>query len=640
MNTNALQSLKAAFACLFLWVAASAAFAQSNAITEALEEAEEIYASDGGAQAAYDYLGGLGELSEDAEIMVSRAWYAGEADLLDEAEEIYRDLIVRFPDDEWNYYGLGRLLAENKYVRLYEALDLLDNALELSPQERPEFYATYGYALRKLGYLTDAEEYYEDAIQLLGDEVDAEIFLNFSDLLVETGKEERAQRLFDYMAESHPDNPHILFLISLNEMFYKEEVPIGGVESLMEAGKEFYQEPRLSLLRASALQLQGDDAEAKRALERSGVDENSSLEDLDLYASLMYKVGEAEEAERIYRFLVNQEPDNPWHYNSLGFLLAEEGRDLDEAAEILEKALELAPDRPEILDSYGWALYRQGRLAAALAMVERSFETEQEMGQYIYVWNLAHHGEILWEMGYRDDAAESWRAAWYEDSEHDKLLDTLQRYGQEFEEVSDEQSDSIASILVYADYLSEEAGPRLAYEYLSSLDLLFNSEDLLRFQAFYAWQAEDWVAAENLYRTLIDNAPENPDYQHSLGYLLVEYTDRIVEGGLFLQEAFELDPEDPTILASLGWAMYRQGRLEEAQSTISRAVRMMELDWENNNKQAEINAKAHYGEVLWELGYQSDAVDVWRDAWLLDDNDESGLLFKTLSRYSKEHRSW
>lgn len=640
MNTNVPQLLKAALAGLFLWMVASATFAQSNAITEALEEAEEIQASDGGAQAAYDYLGGLGELSEETEIMFSRARYAGQASLLDEAEKIYRELMVRDPDDEWSYYGLGRLLAENKYVRLYEALDLLEKAREVSTYEQPEFYAAYGYALHKLGHLSAAEEYYEDAIQLLGDEVDAEIFLEFSNLLLETGQEERAQILFDYITESYPDNPFIAFLIPLTEMVYKEEVPIGGVDSFMEEAQEFFEEPYLSLVHASALQFEGNDEEAKKVLEQAGVDENSSLDNLDLYASLMYEVGEAAEAERIYRFLINQEPDNPWHYNSLGFLLAQEGRDLDEAAEMLEKALELAPDRPEILDSYGWALYRQGRLAAALAMVERSFETEQEMGEYVHTWNLAHYGEILWEMGDREAAVEAWYDAWYRDSEHDKLLDTLQRYGQEYEEVGDKQSGYIASILRRADYLSEEAGARWAYEYLSSLDLLFNSEDLLRAQAYYAWQAEDWIAAEDLYRTLIKNDPENPTYQHYLGYLLVEHTERVVEGGLFLQEALELDPENPEILASLGWAMYRQGRLNEAQSTISRAVRMMELDWENNNKRAEITAKAHYGEVLWELGHYSDAVDVWQDAWLLDDYDESGLLFQTMSRYSKEHRSW
>ena len=640
MNTNAMQSLKAALAGLFLCMVAIAAFAQSNAITEALEEAVEIQASDGGARAAYDYLGGLGELGEETEIMFSRAWYAGQANLLDEAEKIYRELMARDPEDALSYYGLGRLLAENKYVRLYEALDLLEKAREVSTYERPEFYAAYGYALKELGHLSAAEEYYEDAVQLLGDEVDTEIFLEFGDLLLETGQEERAQRLFDYIEESNPDNPFIAFVIPLREMFYKKEVPIGGVESFLEEAQEFFEEPYLSLLHASALQLEGNDEEAKKVLEQAGVDENSSLDHLDLYASLMYKVGEAAEAERIYRFLINQEPDNPWHYNSLGFLLAEEGRDLDEAAETLEKALELAPDRPEILDSYGWVLYRQGRFAAALAMVERSFETEQEMRPYSYIEGLAHYGEILWEMGDREAAVEIWHDAWYRDSEHDKLLDTLQRYGQEYEEVGDKQSGYIASILRHANYLYKEVGARWAYEYLSSLDLLFNSEDLLRSQAYYAVQAEDWVAAEDLYRTLIKNDPENPVYQHYLGYLLVEYTERVVEGGLFLQEALELAPDDPEILASLGWAMYRQGRLNEAQSTIGRAVRMMELDWENNNKQAEINAKAHYGEVLWELGHYSDAVDVWQDAWLLDDYDESGLLFRTMSRYSKEHRSW
>lgn len=661
-NNKALRLCHAAVAIFFLWCIAAGSFAKTPApwefefevgenqadVTAALEKADDIYQSDQEAQEAYEYLGRLGELSQDSEIMFWRGWYAGEAGLVDEAEEIYRTLIGRDPDNAWNYNALGQLLAENKYVRLYEAVDLLERALELEPND-PDIHDSYGYALQELGYLSDAESSFRHAVRLLGleDEYDPEIFYNYGALLLQRGQDERAASILRTMydqGEDVPGNADAAVGLAIVWSLYKQEIDEEMLEYLAEAQEENQEEPYLTLIYVFALHIQGSDDLARQhlAIASDLIDETSDPVLLVLYSEVLHRMGESKEAEKFLRFLLNQDPDDPWNYDGLGFILAEQGQKLDEAAELMEQGLALAPERPELLDTYGWVLYRQGRLAAALAMVERALDGEQEMGQYELIETLAHRGEILWAMGDEDSAIETWWGAWYRDSSHDRLGETLARYNQEFEEVDDDQNIYVDSALDYAESLAEEVGANAAYYYLSSIDLLFNSEDLMFVQADYAWQAGHYKEAEDLYRALIERNPEEATYYNNLGYLLVRHTDRIVEAGLILEQALEMAPNDPAIMDSFGWALYRQGRLEQALDVISEAVSLMDNNPDPEEFQARIETMAHYGELLWELGSRQDAVEVWREAWLLDgqDYEDNEVLFETLSRYSQEYRSY
>src|SRR3546814_18194897 len=59
-------------------------------------------------------------------------------------------------------------------------------------------------------------------------------------------------------------------------------------------------------------------------------------------------------------------------YNALGYTYADQNRLLDEAEDLLERALDLDPDNPYILDSVGWYLFRVGDYEAAIEYLERS----------------------------------------------------------------------------------------------------------------------------------------------------------------------------------------------------------------------------------------------------------------------------
>jgi tetratricopeptide (TPR) repeat protein len=91
--------------------------------------------------------------------------------------------------------------------------------------------------------------------------------------------------------------------------------------------------------------------------------EDASL--VNEYASLLEKAGRLVDAERTLRDLLAKDPLDANALNSLGYLLADHGQRLDEAVDLVQRALKIEPENPSFLDSLGWAYFRQGRLDLA-----------------------------------------------------------------------------------------------------------------------------------------------------------------------------------------------------------------------------------------------------------------------------------
>ncbi|MCK2182550.1 tetratricopeptide repeat protein [Halomonas getboli] len=113
-----------------------------------------------------------------------------------------------------------------------------------------------------------------------------------------------------------------------------------------------------------------------------------------------YADGDLAAMERDLRTIFERDPDNANAMNALGYTLADEnieGR-LEEARTLIERALEIEPDNPAILDSRGWVAYRLGNIDAAVPWLERAWDAmpDQEIA--------AHLIEVLWMAGERERA--------------------------------------------------------------------------------------------------------------------------------------------------------------------------------------------------------------------------------------------
>ncbi|MBY4946113.1 tetratricopeptide repeat protein [Cupriavidus respiraculi] len=146
-------------------------------------------------------------------------------------------------------------------------------------------------------------------------------------------------------------------------------------------------------------------------------------------AEWIYELAMLDEREKRYdsmerglRKFIALQPNQKQGYNALGYSLADRNERLPEALKLLEKAIELGPDDPYIMDSLGWVKYRLGQLQPAAELLRAAYTKapEAEIG--------AHLGEVLWHLGQHDEARRTWTEAAKTEPDNETLIKTLRRY--------------------------------------------------------------------------------------------------------------------------------------------------------------------------------------------------------------------
>ncbi|TNC74201.1 tetratricopeptide repeat protein [Rubellimicrobium roseum] len=109
-------------------------------------------------------------------------------------------------------------------------------------------------------------------------------------------------------------------------------------------------------------------------------------------------------------------PDQPQVLNHLGYSLVDRGEKLDEAMEMIARAVDLRPDSGAIVDSLGWAYFRLGRYAEAVEQLELAstlLSTDPVIND--------HLGDAYWKVGRTREARFQWtRALSFEPAEADE----------------------------------------------------------------------------------------------------------------------------------------------------------------------------------------------------------------------------
>jgi len=156
---------------------------------------------------------------------------------------------------------------------------------------------------------------------------------------------------------------------------------------------------------------------------------DDALREQPMHPDLLYESALlAEKLDRLavmegrLRKLIELQPDSAQAYNALGYSYAERNLRLPEARQLVEKALQLAPNDPFILDSMGWVLYRQGDSAGALPYLQRAYaqRADPEIA--------AHLGEVLWMLGRKDEARSVLREAEKKDPAHEVLVEAVKKF--------------------------------------------------------------------------------------------------------------------------------------------------------------------------------------------------------------------
>jgi len=177
-------------------------------------------------------------------------------------------------------------------------------------------------------------------------------------------------------------------------------------------------------LRLSSLYVaSGRTDDAVGVLEAAQREQPDSLEIQYDLAMLYERQGRMDAFEERLQRILEVDPDNANANNALGYTLADQNRRLDEAQVLLERAEQLEPDNPYILDSVGWYHYRRGDLPLALSYLRRAWVDMPAADV------AAHLGEVLWVMQQPDEARAIWQEGLQLEPDNDTLRKTLQHLG-------------------------------------------------------------------------------------------------------------------------------------------------------------------------------------------------------------------
>jgi tetratricopeptide (TPR) repeat protein len=157
--------------------------------------------------------------------------------------------------------------------------------------------------------------------------------------------------------------------------------------------------------------------------------------------------------------------------------------------------------------------------------------------------------------------------------------------------------------------------------YTDGLSASPDNPDLLYARAMLAVGMDRIDLLEQDLRRILISDPDHVDALNALGYTLADRTDRFDEAQSLIARALQLRPDEPAILDSMGWVLYRRGNPQDAEPYLRKALEGV-FD-------AEI--AAHLGEVLWALDKHDEAREVWERALAEDPKHE--YLLRTMGRH-------
>ena len=131
-------------------------------------------------------------------------------------------------------------------------------------------------------------------------------------------------------------------------------------------------------------------------------------------------------------------------------------------------------------------------------------------------------------------------------------------------------------------------------------------------------RSKQWPRAERDFLRALDLSPDQPFVLNYLGYSWVDQGLHLERALGFIERAVDLRPSDGYIIDSLGWAMYRLGKFEDAVTHLERAVELRPDDPTIND---------HLGDAYWRVKRRSEARFQWRRALGLDPEEE-GMIGK------------
>ncbi|MGA9851410.1 MAG: tetratricopeptide repeat protein [Gammaproteobacteria bacterium] len=281
-----------------------------------------------------------------------------------QAQAEFAAILKQYPRNPDALYSLGLLAlqagqpgnARNYFMRLLNTTQRNNDALYF------------------LGNTAELEKQYSEALQWY-EQVDGgqnwlSAQINIARVLIAEGKAEAARNYIDSVVAADPDDA-VQFRIAEAQLFSDT----------------------------------GDNQTALRVFDQALAENPGDVDLLYGRALMRETLGDVSAAESDLRQILSRQPDNADALNALGYTLTVHSTDYQEARGYIEKALQLKPGDPAIVDSMGWVEYRLGNYPQALGYLRKAY------AQFADPDVAAHLAEALWVAGDKQEARSVWSTA-------------------------------------------------------------------------------------------------------------------------------------------------------------------------------------------------------------------------------------
>jgi len=309
------------------------------------------------------------------------------------------------------------------------------------------------------------------------------------------------------------------------------------------------------------------------------------------YALLLLAADRPEESRLELELLLSEYPRLPGALRTLGFLEFQAGN-LDLAGRYFVELVGTGLFVPDALFYLGSIAELDGDMDSAV-----SFYSQISSGDNL-VPARVRLAFILYRLGKTEEA-----------------LDSLEQVAMTDPSSSVDLASARGELLMRMDRFDEA----LAL-YNHELQRYPGDEGLLYSRAFLYERMDRVDDSLRELEALLKENPDDPVALNALGYTLADRTDRYEEAYGYIKRAYDLAPDNPAIVDSMGWVEYRMGRNEAAIEHLRRAWTL--------SRDPEI--AAHLGEVLWQSGDRDAAEEIWFES--LAENPESQVLQSVIDR--------
>jgi len=224
--------------------------------------------------------------------------------------------------------------------------------------------------------------------------------------LYKSGQKARARDLFKSLQEADPADPAP---VAAQMRLLREEGDWQQLEALARNWCRVHPRKPDVVIGIAGTLSESSDAQARALAERLLQEvlqtQPDSAQSLQVLGMLLQQTGRSEQAVQCYRKALAAQPDDVISMNNLAWILADEQGKLQEALQLADRGLRVAPDYADMLDTRGVIRHRLGQYAAAAEDFRRAISLYPE-GSPALAGVYFHLGQVLSELDRKTEAVQ------------------------------------------------------------------------------------------------------------------------------------------------------------------------------------------------------------------------------------------